>query len=141
MRRRRALYLTCYLYGDTRKRACHAGVPPRSRCRPSRRASSRDLHGAADRRPQVIARCGSAADVAAAIGFACRHSLEVSVRGGAHGTAGTAVCDAGLMIDLSLLNTVTVDPAGQRARAGGGALPGWRYARTNDRQARAAVPG
>jgi len=75
-----------------------------------------------DRRPQVIARCASAADVAAAIGFARRHELEISVRGGAHGTAGTAVCDAGVMIDLSSLNEVTVDPVGQRARVGGGAL-------------------
>ncbi len=60
--------------------------------------------------------------MAAAVGFARRHGLEVSVRGGAHGTAGTAVCDGGLMIDLSLLNAVTVDPAARRARAGGGAL-------------------
>ncbi|HEX7268667.1 MAG TPA: FAD-binding oxidoreductase, partial [Streptosporangiaceae bacterium] len=75
-----------------------------------------------DRRPSVIARCASAADVVAAIGFAREHRLEVSVRGGAHNPAGTAVCDDGLMVDLSLLNAVTVDPAARRARAGGGAL-------------------
>jgi hypothetical protein len=61
-------------------------------------------------RGSVIARCTSAADVAAAIGFARGRQLELSVRGGAHGTAGTAVCDGGLMIDLTLLDAVTVDP-------------------------------
>jgi FAD/FMN-containing dehydrogenase len=75
-----------------------------------------------DRRPSAIARCASAADVAAAIGVARQHGLEVSVRAGAHNTAGTAVSDGGLMIDLTLLNSVTVDPATRRARVGGGAL-------------------
>ena len=75
-----------------------------------------------DRRPSVIARCASTADVVAAIGFARAHRLAISVRGGAHNTAGTAVCDDALMIDLSLLNAVTVDPTARRARVGGGAL-------------------
>jgi FAD/FMN-containing dehydrogenase len=75
-----------------------------------------------DRRPSVIARCASTADVVAAIGFARKHRLEISVRGGAHNTAGTAVCDDGLMVDLSLLNAVTVDPTTRRVRVGGGAL-------------------
>jgi FAD/FMN-containing dehydrogenase len=75
-----------------------------------------------DRRPAVIARCASAADVAAAIGLARQHDLQISVRGGAHNTAGTAVCDDGLMIDLSLLDAVTVDAAARRARVEGGAL-------------------
>jgi hypothetical protein len=75
-----------------------------------------------DRRPLMIARCASAADVVAAIGFAREDQLEVSVRGGAHSVAGMAVCDDGLMVDLSLLNTVTVDSEVRRARAGGGAL-------------------
>ncbi len=60
-----------------------------------------------DRHPSVIARCASAADVVAAIGFARERGLEISVRGGAHNTAGTAVCDNGLMIDLSLLNAAS----------------------------------
>jgi FAD/FMN-containing dehydrogenase len=75
-----------------------------------------------DRSPSVIARCVSAADVAAAIRLAREQGLEVSVRGGAHNTAGTAVCDHGLMIDLSPLNSVQVDPAVRRAWVGGGAL-------------------
>jgi FAD/FMN-containing dehydrogenase len=75
-----------------------------------------------DRRPAVIARCLNAADVSAAIGFAQRRGLEISVRGGAHNTSGSAVGDGGLMIDLSRLREVTVDPVGRHARVGGGAL-------------------
>ena len=67
-----------------------------------------------DRRPPVIARCASAADVVAAISFARRHRLEISVRGGAHNTAGTAVCDDGLIVaqdadrvfELSMVHSV-----------------------------------
>ena len=72
----------------------------------------------------MIARCISAADVAAAVTYAGEHGLEVSVRGGAHSPAGTAVCDGGLMIDLSLLSHVGVDPVARRATVGGGALLG-----------------
>jgi FAD/FMN-containing dehydrogenase len=75
-----------------------------------------------DRRPSVIARCASAQDVAAAIGFAREHHLVVAVRGGAHAPSGTAVCDDGMMIDLSLMKSVIVDPVARRARADGGAL-------------------
>ena len=79
-------------------------------------------NAAIDRRPSAIARCVSPADVAAAVGVARAEGLEISVRGGAHNTAGLAVCDDGLMIDLSPLNGVTVDPHARRARAGGGAV-------------------
>lgn len=76
-----------------------------------------------DRRPSAIARCTSAADVVAAIDFARERRLEVSVRGGAHNAAGTAVCEGGLMVDLREMNGVVVDPAGRRARVGG--VPCW----------------
>ena len=75
-----------------------------------------------NRYPAAIARCESAADVAAAVTFARSQGLDISVRGGAHNTAGTAVCDDGLMVDLTSMNTVTVDPEARRATVGGGAL-------------------
>jgi FAD/FMN-containing dehydrogenase len=75
-----------------------------------------------DRRPAMIARCLNAADVSAAVILSQRQGLEISVRGGAHNVSGCAVGDGGLMIDLSQLREVTVDPAGRRARVGGGAL-------------------
>src|SRR3990172_6364551 len=79
-------------------------------------------NGAIDRHPRMIARCGGAADVAAAVRFARGHDLEVAVRGGGHNVAGTAVCDDGLVIDLSTMCAVSVDPAGRTARVQGGAL-------------------
>jgi FAD/FMN-containing dehydrogenase len=78
-------------------------------------------NGAIDRRPALIARCTTAADVAQAIGFGHGRGLEISVRGGGHNYAGFAVCEGGLMIDLSRMNQVTVDPVGRRAVCGGGA--------------------
>jgi FAD/FMN-containing dehydrogenase len=81
-------------------------------------------NAAIDKRPAAIARCRSAADVSRAVLFARGRGLEIAVRGGAHNPGGAASADHGLMIDLSLLNQVTVDPAAKRARAGGGALLG-----------------
>ena len=77
-----------------------------------------------DRRPAVIARCTSSADVAAAVSFAVAGGLEIAVRGGAHAPSGHAAVDDGLMIELSGMNTVVVDPQARRARVGGGALLG-----------------
>jgi hypothetical protein len=79
-------------------------------------------NGAIDRHPEIIARCSSPADVAAAIAFARRHGLEVAVRGGGHSMPGVSTVDDGLVIDLSQINHVTVDPDAKRARVGGGAL-------------------
>ncbi len=75
-----------------------------------------------DRHPAMIARCRSTQDVVAAIACAREQGLEISVRGGAHNAGGTAVCDGGLMIDLSELRTVTVDPGARRVSVAGGAL-------------------
>ncbi|MFC5948598.1 FAD-binding oxidoreductase [Pseudonocardia lutea] len=72
-------------------------------------------NGTIDRRPAVIARCRTTADVAAAVDFGREKGLEIAVRGGAHGISGNAVCDDGLMIDLSPMRSVTVDPERRRA--------------------------
>jgi FAD/FMN-containing dehydrogenase len=81
-------------------------------------------NGAIDRRPAVIARCMNAADVSEAIGFARGQALEIAVRGGGHNFSGNSVCDDGLMIDLSLMRGVSVDPLARRAVCGGGATWG-----------------
>jgi FAD/FMN-containing dehydrogenase len=81
-------------------------------------------NGAIDRRPRVIARCGTANDVVAAVRHARDRELEIAVRGGGHNVAGTAVCDDGIVIDLSAMRAVQVDPAGRKARVQGGALWG-----------------
>src|SRR5438093_8261439 len=81
-------------------------------------------NGAIDRRPALIARCAGADDVVEAVRFARERDLLVSVRGGGHAVAGHAVCDGGLMIDLSFMKSVRVDPAAQTARAAGGVLWG-----------------
>jgi FAD/FMN-containing dehydrogenase len=76
-------------------------------------------NGLIDRRPGLIVRCTGAADVIDAVGFAREHGLLVAVRGGGHNVAGTAVCDGGLVIDLSAMRGVRVDPAAGTARGGG----------------------
>jgi FAD/FMN-containing dehydrogenase len=81
-------------------------------------------NGSADKRPAVIAQCVGAADVIDAVNFAREHGLLVAVRGGGHNVAGNAVCDGGIVIDLSKMNGVRVDPVARRVRAGGGATLG-----------------
>jgi FAD/FMN-containing dehydrogenase len=77
-----------------------------------------------DRRPALIVRCMGAADVCQAVRLARAHNLVVAVRGGGHNIAGNAVCDGGLMIDLSQMRSVRVDPAKQIARVEPGATLG-----------------
>jgi FAD/FMN-containing dehydrogenase len=73
-----------------------------------------------DRRPALIARCANAADVIEAVNLARQEHLLVAVRGTGHNVAGYAVCDDGLVIDLSRMKKITVDPAAQTFSAEGG---------------------
>ncbi len=75
-----------------------------------------------DRRPAVIARCGSTDDVSAAVRFGREAGLEIGVKSGGHSVLGLSVPEAGLMIDLTLMSEVQVDPERGRARVGGGSL-------------------
>jgi FAD binding domain/Berberine and berberine like len=74
-------------------------------------------NGMIDRRPALIARCAGTADVISCVQFARAHHLLLAVRGGGHGVAGHAVCEGGLMIDLSRMKSVRVDPVRRTARA------------------------
>lgn len=77
-----------------------------------------------DRRPLAVVHCTDESDVQAAVRFATEQGLEIAVRGGAHSMSGASVVDDGLVIDLSRMNQVRVDPEGRRAVAAGGALLG-----------------
>ena len=68
-------------------------------------------NGMIDRRPALVVRCLGAADVINAVNLARDEKLLVAVRGGGHNIAGNAVCDGGLLIDLSLMRSVRIDPA------------------------------
>jgi FAD/FMN-containing dehydrogenase len=96
-------------------------------------------NGLIDRRPALIVQPTGAADVVDAVNFAREHGLTLSIRGGGHNVAGNAVNDGGLVIDLSRMRGVHVDPSTQRVRAQGGATWG-----DTDREAQLfalAVPG
>ena len=77
-----------------------------------------------DRKPALIVRCTGTADVIGAVDFAREHQLLLSVRSGGHNIAGSAVCNGGLMIDLSLMKLVRVDPTQRRVFVGAGATLG-----------------
>jgi FAD/FMN-containing dehydrogenase len=77
-----------------------------------------------DRRPRMIARCADVADVMAAVKFGREQKLLVAIRCGGHNAGGLGVCDDGLVIDLSRMNYVRVDPEKKTVQVGGGAL--WR---------------
>ena len=81
-------------------------------------------NGMIDKRPAIVARCTGVHDVIAALRYARGNALPVAVRGGGHNVAGSAVCDGGLVIDLSAMKAVHVDPVRRTARVQGGAT--WR---------------
>ncbi|MDN5926207.1 MAG: FAD-binding oxidoreductase [Hyphomicrobiales bacterium] len=89
--------------------------------------------------PALIARCRSAQDVVASVRFAADNRVPVAVRGGGHNVAGTATCDDGLVIDLTHMNEIVVDPAARLVRAGGGAT--WADVDAATQLHRLAVPG
>jgi hypothetical protein len=77
-----------------------------------------------DRRPALIARCLGVADVVTCVNFAREHGLTLCIKGGGHNISGLAVCDGGLMLDMSLMRGVWVDPAARTACAQAGCLLG-----------------
>jgi FAD/FMN-containing dehydrogenase len=81
-------------------------------------------NGMHDRRPALIARATSTADAVAVVNYARDGGLELAVRGGGHSAPGFGTCDGGVVLDLSLINNVFVDPVRKTARAGGGATWG-----------------
>jgi FAD/FMN-containing dehydrogenase len=81
-------------------------------------------NGSIDRHPGLIARCAGVADVAAALAFAVEREVPIAVRSGGHGVGGLALCEDGIVIDLSAMKGIRVDPAGRRVRAEAGVLLG-----------------
>jgi FAD/FMN-containing dehydrogenase len=101
---------------------------------------ARQLHNAAiDRRPALIARCAGEHDVVAALRHARTHAMAVTVRGGGHGAGGFALADGGLVIDLTRMRAVAVDPVRRTARVQGGAT--WRELDAATQQHGLAVTG
>src|SRR3546814_20409198 len=92
-----------------------------------------------DRRPALIARCKGVDDVIAAVSLAVARDLPIAIRGGGHNVAGHAVCDEGVMIDLSLMRGVTVDAKARVAVVEGGAL--WRAVDKASQAHGLATPG
>jgi FAD/FMN-containing dehydrogenase len=92
--------------------------------RPAYEAARGIWNAMIDRRPAAIARCRNAADVTASVNAARENNLVVAIRAGGHNVAGYAACDGGLVIDLSSMNAVRIDPRLDRAYVEGGATWG-----------------
>jgi FAD/FMN-containing dehydrogenase len=91
---------------------------------PGYEQARRVWNGLIDKHPALIARCTGAADVMAAVNFAREHNLLLSVRGGGHNVAGKALCDDGLVVDLSRMRAVRVDPVRRIVQVQAGATLG-----------------
>ncbi len=85
-----------------------------------------------DKRPALIARCADAAEVAKVVGFARAHDLPLAIRGGGHNGAGLGTCEDGVVIDLSPIKAIEVDPQARTARVGGGCTWGEIDRATNE---------
>jgi FAD/FMN-containing dehydrogenase len=109
---------------DVRKLEAHLRGKLVQRSDPDYNDARRVFNGMVDKRPALIARCADARDVITAVHFARETETAVSIRGGGHGVAGNAVCDDGLVIDLSTMKSVRVDPGKRTVRAEGGATWG-----------------
>jgi FAD/FMN-containing dehydrogenase len=94
-------------------------IPPEH---PAYDQARRVWNGMIDRHPALVMRPRDAADVATAVRFSRDLGLDLAIRGGGHSLPGLSTCDDGLVIDLSLMRGVSVDPAARTARASGGAL-------------------
>ena len=95
-------------------------------------------NGIIDKRPLAVARCSDVEDVVRAVDFARRYGWPLAVRGGGHNVAGLATSEGGLVLDLSAMNGVEVDPETRRARVQGGAI--WRDVDAATQQYRLAAP-
>jgi FAD/FMN-containing dehydrogenase len=92
----------------------------------------KDYNAMIDKRPALIARCADPDDVANAVGFSRDHGLPLAIRGGGHNGAGLGTVDDGVVIDLSLLKDIQVDPDARTVRVGGGCTWGEVDAATNE---------
>jgi hypothetical protein len=106
---------------DQLRRACAQVITPDEDGYDDARRLWNAIH---DRRPAVIARPGNAREVAAAVAFGREHDLEIQVKSGGHSAAGFRGVDGGIVVDLSAMRGVEVDPGTRMARANGGALLG-----------------